>query len=583
MAKDNKYRPTTLYEQIGSELEDFKSSKPLLAFGDADVENSGWHYSQRETINTIDLAYDAKFKYGKYDAEGNRKVYMNEIKFRCEVAVKQIDIDVSNYLFIPDGTNQIYKTAFMSWHFKRYVRENYHSEVIDELTEDFVKYGTCVSKQVGDVVKRVPLKSLRNTQTAYSLQEAAESGGYVIEEHELSWYQAQDYPDWDVDKVTPYEGKRRYFERYGLVSEADYKLYKNEEPVEGDWTNFNLCVVVAYLENPDAKSDHRGKVIYVEKVHDWPYEEAHYNKRDGRWLGVGPAEDLLENQIMVNLSANLRVKGLSWHVKRVFQSKDEAVRKNLARQVVDGQVLYVGQNGEISEVPLAGRGTAEFTSAENFAQQNADQKAFTYEVMTGESLPSNTPFRLGVLQSNAALKYYEKKREKLGLYLKRSYFEQLVPIFKREVKDETIILEWGATGIDLLRQAYFNIKVNQRLADAYFKVKPISRAEAELDVIEQLEREPFMKWDVKKGVYDNTSSSMELVITGEAMDVDGDIESYTNLWQTLKQEGDPRAEQVLDMIFALRGKHLPSLYGTKRPTTAQTQLPQLPKQQPVTV
>ena len=124
-----------------------------------------------------------------------------------------------------------------------------------------------------------------------------------------------------------------------------------------DKTGEDKILGVAYVmpessERSDKADD--GYVLFKEEVDEVPFEEAHWDKQDGRWLGIGEVEKQFENQVAVNMTENLRRKHLIWGAKKVWQTQGTAVVRNLVKQVADGQVLEVGANGAISDGKISG-------------------------------------------------------------------------------------------------------------------------------------------------------------------------------------------------------------------------------------
>jgi hypothetical protein len=413
-----------------------------------------------------------------------------------------------------------------------------------------------------------------NTPDAESLKQAAESGGYVIETHKLTYIDLQRFPKWKTDDIARYDGKKDIYERYSMVTEAEYKMWNDETPTEDDFDDYHLCMAIVCLDTgvKTETSKTSSSVLFLEKITDFPYEEVHWSRRVGRWLGVGVVEELLENQLIKNKVLNTRLNALEWYAKKIFQSTDPSVAKNLSIAVEDGQVLEVMPGGQIQEVVINSRGLGDFQSMDNLVDGNSDKKAFTYEVITGEGSPSGTPFRLAVYTGNEANKYFLLQRETLGLFFKRAYFNQLVPIFKNQTKEHTLTLAWNTGGLELLKNAYIEMRKNDIVRDSFLvDRKPITEDEARFKVVEQLEKEPFMFWNIRKEAYENIFYTLELDLTGESSETQKEVESLTNLYSAMVQAQDPRSERVLDFILANTGINYNSVAGLKPQAPTQQQ------------
>lgn len=574
-----------IFGQIFKELDSFEKDKIHLA-GTGNDDNArylnkkskGWYFNQAEMIDLVELYYNSKFENGEKDSAGYRKLFLNRCAFRADVAAMRTDLDVKDFIFIPDGQDYYWGTYFIQKRFKDWARQTFFGEFINELVENFPKYGTVVVKRVGKKLERVPLKNLANQQDAKDLKTAK----FVIEKHtNMNVHEMEQYPDWNTEGVEMKFGETTtVYERYGLIPKQWFYDMKGIDKTADENEVVDAVVVCTLKDKKDGKGK-TGNILFVEEVKDRPYEEVHWKRVDGRWLGVGEVENQLENQLATNTIANLRRRALMWSAKKVFQSSDTEVAKNLVSEVKDGAVLKVMPNGQITQVDMASRSIAEFNAASQEWEQNADQKSFTYEVATGESLPSGTPFRLGVVLSNAVNTHFGFKREKLGLFLKRLILNQVFQIFKKDNrKEHTIYMSAGEKGMDDLKKRFAELEFNKRVKEWMLSDnETVPDFEVMKDLIEEeYKTKKSLFIDVPEGFYDEVKHHMELELTGEAIDTGAKIETLTTLYQTLLQTGDPRADQVLARIMSLTGENLEATLGKKQ-EQQQINAPQQPQQE----
>lgn len=573
-----------IFGQVTKELEQFKNDKIQIAGVANDTgrylskAEKGYQFSQSETLNLIDLYYNSKFETGPIDSEGQRKLFLNICAFRADVASKMIDLDTKDFVFIPDDEGSKWGAYFIQKEFRDWARQNYFGEFINELVENLPKYGTIVVKKVGKEIERVPLKKLVNQQDVDCLDDS----NHVIEIHDdMCKEDMEDYPDWNLgDLDLPFGKTVTVYERYGLVPAEFYYEYKGETIPESEKNTTIQCVVICTANPKKQGKDANGQVLFVEKYDELPYLECHWKKQDGRWLGIGEVENQFENQISRNMLANLRRRSLLWSSKKIFQSPDETVNKNLIRDVKDGEVLRIMPNGNITQVDVASRQIGEFQSAEDMWEKNSDQKSFTYEVATGESMPSGTPFRMGVILSNAVNSHFGLKKEKLGLFLKKIVVEQIFDIFKKENNKEHIITIMGNDkGITDLKKVASEIELTNRMMDwAMGEATDMPDWNTEKQLIEEsYKQQSHLFITIPDKFYDDIKHHIEISITGEEIDVNSQITSLTTLYQSLVQQGDPRAEQILSRIVSLTGGNLEAMIGVK-PQQPNQQAPQQAQQ-----
>lgn len=548
-----------IFSQLQKELAEFK--KPIR-IATTSKSKKGYLFSQEDTLGLIDFYTNSKFESGDTDSEGQQKIFLNGCTFRAEVASKQVDIDLANYNFIPETYDSVYSTILMRRRFRDWAKDNFYGEQINEMVERYPKYGTVVTKTVGKEAQVVPLKTLFNQPDAKSLK----TGRFCGEIHEnMTLSDMQEFPDWDLSGVNlGFDETETVHERYGRVP-LDWYNKKKGLPVQAGYekrTVYVMAIIVLESKSKSQKGEDDGKLLFLEEA-ECPYEEVHWRRQDGRWLGIGVVEENFENQKARNMVENFRKKNLQWSGKKIFVNTGEEVSQNLVSEVKDGQVLNLGMNGQLTVLNTASVGSAEYENALTAYERNSDQKAFTYEVATGEGMNSGTPFRLGVILSDAVNSYFGFKREKLGLFLKRVYIVQILPIFKKENrKEQTMMLSRTAEEYKDLQQAIKNYLTNRAIVEAILAGKEVDQNI--LAVGDQIDSLPSIQIDIPKGFWDEVQYTTTLEITGEEVDVQKKMETMTNLYQTMVQQGNPEAKDVLNVIMALAGEKL-------RPSSPQIQ------------
>lgn len=557
--------------QIEKELEDFRNKKVRLAsmkqedsgvrYGKPKSEK-GYYFNQADTLSLIDLYFNSKFESGFYDEQGKRKIFLNVGKFRSEVSAKQIDIDTKNFKFYPDDYADPWTAIFLDKDFREWAKDSELPELTNECVDNFPKYGTVVLKKVNKKIKWTPLQNLRNEQTAKSLQTAS----YVIEEHpDMQIYEIQEMAEWNSEGFELKLGETtNVYERYGRVPLKWLKEHdsSNRTVDKGDENKYVDAMVIAAKGNNNKTKE--WNIFYAGEITERPYREVHWNKQHGRWLGLGVMEDLIENQQAKNIVVNLIRKGLQWQTKRAFQAvKVDDTSKNMARDVPDGAILEVGPQGELKEIPFYAKSNADFSSFLNEFEHNADQKAFTYEVATGEALPSGTPFRLGAILSSATNSFFNLKREKLGIFLKKVIMDFMVPQFLKDMGDEEKVISMftGEPGFEVLKQAAMQMVRTEATRISLLSGQAVDTSSLESIVSPFMEAKTLF-FPVSKDAYKNAKYKFDFTVVGEEIDIENKIETLKSLFTLLAQKGDSRAEEVLERLALLGGTTM-SAFGPK--------------------
>ena len=569
--------------QINKELGDFYKKQLKLAavtMQDNDSlrylnrDSAGYFFNQAQTLAIIDLYYNSKFENGAKDKLGHRKIFMNVGKFRTEVAAKQIDLDTKDGRFVPDQYADPWIALFMQKEFKEWAKDTDFGELLNTCVDSFPKYGTVVLKQYDtNKIKFVPLQTLRNDQTAEDLQTAT----YVIEEHpKMTRWEVEQMKGWDMGELQlDYDQEIDVYERYGYVP-LSWLNQINYRPVQvnDDETYVDAMVICTFDKNAkNMKSTEH--VFFAEQIKERPYREAHWNKQYGRWLGLGIMEDLIENQEAKNIIVNLQRRSLQWASRKNFQSSNtDLVGKSLVKDTIDGEIVEVGANGQITPIDFTNKSSGEFNLFLNEWENNANQKAFTFDVMMGTAMPQGTAFRTVAALTQAANSFFQMKRQKLALFLQRTLNDFIIPQFLKDIGNQDKVLNFfhDEPGFEALKEAAMSYVKSEAIRISLLSGKEVdtqtlTNAVNPFDAVKQL----FFSRPRK--FYETAKHSFEFVFTDESVNINDKIQTLTILYQSMQQAGDTRAPKVLDRILALSGEDS-STFGQSQPMQPQQQAQQ---------
>jgi hypothetical protein len=276
---------------------------------------------------------------------------------------------------------------------------------------------------------------------------------------------------------------------------------------------------------------------------------------------------------------NLKRRSLSWSAKKLFQTKSSIESaKNLVRDVEDGDIIDVGINGDLVQINTQNQHAGDYESFSTEWDRNADQKAFTYEVATGESMGSGTPYRLGVLLNDAVNSFFSLKREKLGLFLSRVMDKYLIPEFIKDMSSKERIIAYFSDepGYEQLKTASMDWVKGEVTRVSLLTGEPIDntmidQALQPFDAVKQL------LINIPQTLYKDAKYKFDLDITGEAVDNPTELQTLTTIYQLMMQKGDPRAETVLDLITKKAGVMVGSAPKV-RPGSIAPQMPSVAQQ-----
>jgi hypothetical protein len=510
MENQNSEQTLGLLRVINQEIADFQTKQNTVV--------QGLTSNQFELINQIYFYYNSKFVTGEVDADGDKKYFYNIVKNPCKVFSKAIDFDTKNIRLLTAGGGEPLKTWFMERDLKYWMRDIQFGKILNRIFRELPIFGSVVLKVVKGNPYFVDLRNFIVQQSADTLDDS----NYIIEAHNYtpaSFRAVAKEMGWEdkVDEVINLFHKMkntshiRVFERYGEVEK------------DGKYTHRRVYIadvgVDEYNERERLTIKYPGVELSNEEFEGHPYWEFHAEKLPGRWLGIGVVETLIEPQIRQNELANLQSKTSYWSALRVFQTRDQAINRNLLTDVRNGEILTV--DSEVTQIDMSDRNLAFFNEEHQKWLRNRDELTFSYDVVQGERLPAGTPLGSAQIAVSQSLSYFEQIQEDVAMDIKEMLYEVIIPQFEKEANQEHVL---RLVGKDL--DAYIQMVKNEMVFKEIIRIATKTGqlpTEQEKDVIEAAITESIKQGKEKlltipKNFYKDVKYDVDIDITGESVD-----------------------------------------------------------------
>jgi hypothetical protein len=305
--------------------------------------------------------------------------------------------------------------------FYRWLQDNQFAVTLNELAEGISIYGSTVWKKYDDgegtEIEEVKLENLFFDQAAECIDDTD-----VIECHELSENQLREKNEvWEnislVLEKCDKDEKIKVWEFWGHIPVSEGSIETEYKHIIG----YGYGKDYIELFNEDADPE------------DQPYFDFHLGRYKGRWMRVGVVERLFKLQERLNQLVNQNAQTSEIASLLLLRSADPNMAGNVLTQIESGQII---PSSDLQQVAIQNPGIVNFMNELQMIERQADKVCMTPEVITGESLPSGTPFRsmatLGNAAKSAFKPYRENIGEKIGYLLKEHIFPEVVKEWKLE-------------------------------------------------------------------------------------------------------------------------------------------------------
>lgn len=501
----------------------------------------GYRFDMADTINLIELYHASKFRTGDRDSQGNKKYFFNITNPQCGNATKNIDIDRSEINIKAERKKDRIKAMLYNDRLKWWMKEKNIGTLLNKISEQLPVYGSIVLKKIGDEIINIPMSkilmepSVSNKENNHNINSV-----FVIEKHIMSASEIDGMKGWDK------EATKLVTDRMRKDNENTLLVYEMHTETPDDNNNFHLTV--SFI-------DKDGNVFFQKAEDKMPYKKLDLFKIEGRALGLGITEILFDLQIRRNEMGNQKADSMRTTSKTLFQTADDNVDGNMITDLLNGDIINSKQ--PITQIDTTERNLGAFAQEENNIKQDTRDLTSAQEILTGESLPSRTPFRLGVLQLQQASKLFEFIKENNGIFLQEVFEEWVLPRFERDIDKDFVFEIYNNKTL----RAIVETDVNRRLNEAIKKIVLATGAYPTKEEVETVKAALMADADkpqfveIIKGYFKNFKKTLFIDVTGEQHNTAQEVETMTNMMQLLAQNPQIMQDpQLRDFLLAIAEK-----------------------------
>jgi hypothetical protein len=574
----------------------------------------GLMHSQYEVVKRTYFYQHNQFESGPTDENGDPKYFYDLVTDRNDDASKNIDLDTSDCYIKAVDEGSYLKSWLLRREFMGYAKESGFGKKLNELADDLPAFGTVVWKKIKNEkgrtdVESVELINLMNDPAVKNLKD-----GITIERHILNQSDLRRYKSWDQNEVTKlinsgqtiarvgfldtnqsvingnfatqvdeYTPFYEVYEYWGEMPRSMYEKYKRggkprvytrglppvqeasrptvagaiASPYQGE---LNDSVYVMAIVSGVDSNGHECVLFCKEVSRDlFPYKEVHFRRRKGRWLGVGNYEACFDLTEKANEITNRYFSSLRIALLHLYQTRDKSHVKNMLTDLLDGDVVV--SKSEIAIIPTEIRGASDYQNEMRMIEAKADRVCKSLEVVTGQNLPSNTPFKLGAQQLVSATKFFDKVQENMGLFLEGVFNEWLLQDFGESLTEEHVleILD-DVDDIEIYyaaKRKLFQYDVMKRYILEHNEMPTTENLQLVGQLVQDQIKKSPKQIRVEREYYTNFKYSVKMVITGENDRKKENLDTLSETYQVTAANPaalqDPRLMKLLNMVLEESG------------------------------
>lgn len=556
-----------ILKEVSKLKENYTSSVDIL---------DGLSFSQTEVIKMIEFYTNSKYLNGDFDEFGRLKPFYNIINFRVDIATKATDLDTKDIQIYSENPKHRIKSMLFSKAIKNWMRKTYFSKTLNEINFTRAKYGGVLVKKVmrdGELYLEVPeWKNLITDQIDIK-------NGFKIEKHYLTPVQIQAKAEvWEgveenkekISKILK-KGKRGSFTNSDrlCVFEMEGELPKSY--MGGDEEGYSLqkhVILTDTEEEPVA-------VLHSEEVKSSQYKYLAWRTASGRGLGIGIAEDGFHAQIASNDTVIKEKDIMEIASKVLFLTDSQMLENNVMGESLVGDIIKVDKGDKFNQVNLTPSSLPQLSNILEKWDEQYSRTSSTHEAVTGETMPSGTPFRALAIQNQEAQSTFNYRKEEMGIFLNEIFTEWIIPHISKVInKDFILASDFEDDELLEIDTAFVNDIVSEKIWSSALEGKPTTMEEVE--TLKEVQRQELKKTQknkryiqIPKDYFKDVQFKIDVITTGEQVNKQAVFETLANLMQFVQ---DPiKRNKIMAKIVELSGIGLsPSVFEAPdqpQPTT----------------
>ena len=543
----------------------------------------GLDFNAWDNIRKIEFVSNSKYMSGQKDKRGKLKPFYNILNYRVNIATRATDIDTKDIQIVADepqfmGTSFILQKEVYNW-----MKTEDFAKSLNEMGYTRAKYGGVLVKkcieQYEEEEMEIEVVDWRNV-----IVDPINPTDLVIEKHFMTAEELSEKSDvWDnvkdaMDMANKCkDGRLEVYEVHGSFPES-------YSPEGGDEYKYKQqCFFITFKGRAKEST-----ILYHSFKEETNYKYLAWEQVAGR-LGRGIIEDGFEAQMWTNDAVIKEKEAMELGSKVVFTSTDPNIQNNILSEVDNGQIIKRSQGTEFSIANTITNALPEFNRLIQSWDTQIERTSSTFAAISGETMPSNTPYRTTAILNQEATSMFDYRREEMGIFLVEIFTDWVIPyLLKKFNKKHILSAEFTPEELKGIDASYANFRANEEVMNIILSGKPVYAED--YDKLVQGYKEMLMQsknirfLDVPKGFYKNWKPKVTIITTGEQKNKAVILESLNNVLMTVAKAPqvltDPTLSQVFAKILEVSGSGISPLSLGIGVQKEQAQMPQIQQMTP---
>jgi len=256
-----------------------------------------------------------------------------------------------------------------------------------------------------------------------------------------------------------------------------------------------------------------------------------------------------------NEMGNQKADSMRVTSKTIFQTRDKNIDGNVLTDILNGDIVTADQ--PLTQIDTTERNLGAYAQEEQNIIKDTRDLTNAQEILTGESLPSRTPFRLGVLQLEQASKLFAFIKQNVSMFLEEVFNEWIIPRFEKSIDKDFVFETYDQKTIKAVLEGDVNRRLNEAIKKEVLVIGKF-RPQEEVDILKtalmaDADKPQFV--EILKGYFKDFQKTLYIDLSGEQHNTAQEVETMTNMLQLLAQNPQITQDpQLRDFLLGIAEK-----------------------------
>jgi hypothetical protein len=563
-------------KKLFSEIQAIVGGYPTL-----EIEiTKGLNFNMADTLRTITFYSNSKYTGGQKDELGRDKPFNNINTFRTNVAYRATDLDLKDIQIVADDITDkenMIKSMVLSKEAYKWGKNNGLSEFLNNFGYTRAKYGDVLVKKCTDDDGEMKLEVCAWKNMVVDPTNIDDS--IIIEKHFFKAHELAEKQDvWDnvvdvLKKAKKTKSDIEVLEVHGQFTEEVDPDAKGDD----EYTYTQKKFLIAQVGNDMF-------LLHSEDEKENIYRHLSWRKEEGRDFGVGIVEDGFEAQVWTNDATIAEKNAMELAGKVILKTNSKKVGSNILTDADNGRIFELEDGRDITPINLMPTALPKYAELIQRWDNQFERVSSTFNAITGEQMPSGTPYRQTAILNQEAGSLFDQRREEAGIFISELYMDWVLPyLIKKLNKEHILTAEWSNEELIIIDEGFSNYRAARKFVADVINGKDVTQESVDSEITKYNEEVKNLKnvrsIPIPKDYFKDFECHVSVIITNEMRNKSAILESLSNI---LAQVGsnpamlqDPILSKVFGAIIEISGVPIsPTAFIPKPNQQMQPQMPQ---------